>query len=303
LHINLNRHKYHHSPYHHHSYPYWNVYDYGYYAPAYHGGYYASATYIGGYPVSYPYSSPVYNTYETNNYYDDAAYGTPYTGTSYDGTAYDGTAYDGSAYDNRGTGYPTDDGSYTTQSPGQLSHIDMGMRAFQIGDYGLARREFVRAMLAVPDDPELVMLYGYAHFATGDYLVASLAIRRALRDDPTLIDQPVDILRLYGDPDDFEKHLAELDGHLGRDALDMDARFLAGFVRYAGGRPEAAVEFFARGAAESPDDLLWLIMRDTATRAETVRSAAERAGETGIIPDERTPESGNEQETPEPDSF
>ncbi len=169
------------------------------------------------------------------------------------------------------------------------SHYELGMQAFANGEYDLARREFVRAMLAMPNDPELMMLYGYAHFATGDYMVAALSIRQALTADPTLIDQPVDIYQMYKNPDDLKQQLAKLDEHLAKDKEDADGWFLAGFIRYASGEPEQAKQIFSQQAEEHGKDLLTMLMRDAAIRAVTLQQAMQR--ESASQPVEEAPSS------------
>lgn len=162
-------------------------------------------------------------------------------------------------------------------APAVEPHDQLGLQAFNQGDYELARREFVRAILATPDAPELTMLYGYAHFATGDYMIAAMAIRRATEADATLIESPIDVAALYGDRSDFQAQLAKLDAHVAANPADLDAKYLAGFVRYASGDPNGAGAIFAECMAANPDDSAYFIMRDAALRASVAQQAAERA--------------------------
>jgi Flp pilus assembly protein TadD len=238
----------------------------------------------------------VYGSYNTYNYYD----------SDYDvGARGMAAPYASSTTNNYWVTQPVSGaalGAATSRADGSVytySHRRAGLQAFFNGDYDLARREFVRALLAEPDDPELVMLYGFAHFATGDYLVATLALRRALGDDPTLIDRPVDIYRLYGKPDDLAAHVDSLDRHLAADPADQDARFLAGFVRYAAGQADEAVAVFARLATEAPDDLLSFIMRDAALRAEVLQRASERADTDAATPESSPTSPARNESVPE----
>ena len=239
------------------------------------------------------YTTPVTNVYEyeTNNYYgaDNTPvydYSDNYT-QSYDSGYYDSGSDSGYTgflstpvpvntdyYDS--VGYETSEES-TPATTVPFSSRQCAETAFFNGDYDLARRQYVRAVLAMPEDAELLMLYGYAHFATGDYMVASLSIRRALLADPTLIDTPVDIYRIYGNPADLSAHMDQLDHYLVTDETDADARFLAGFVRHASGQTSEAIVVFSQCMKESPDDFLLVIMRDAAIRARTLQEAAERA--------------------------
>jgi len=158
-----------------------------------------------------------------------------------------------------------------------VSPVQEGLDAFARGDFEAARRAFVRAILTEPDEAQLIMLYGYAHFATGDYLVSAMAIRRATEMDATLIDQPIDLAALYRDPAVFQSHLGQLDAHLAAEPKDIDARYLAGFARFASGDPNGAGALFAECMAAAPDDTTYFILRDAALRASVAQQAAERA--------------------------
>ncbi|HRX85611.1 MAG TPA: hypothetical protein P5572_11390 [Phycisphaerae bacterium] len=224
-------------------------------------------TYSWGYPYSTGYGLwddadiNYDSTYVTNNYYD-----TDY----YDGT----TSQSGiTAYPQSTTSVP----AATPQAPQAQDHDRLGLQAFAQGDYDLARREFVRAILATPESPELIMLYGYAHFATGDYLIASMAIRRATEADPTLIESPIDLAGLYGNPADYQQHLAKLDAYVAANPTDLDAKYVSGFARYASGDPNGAGAIFAECMTAAPDDSTYFIMRDAALRASVAQQGAERA--------------------------
>jgi hypothetical protein len=243
-----------------------------FYYPALWPAYFGSTTYV------YEYPTYVKSQYPIESYYGDGGY---YA----DGSNFAGTQL-----------VEPDE----TIAPVENTHVDQAIAAFQRGEFDLARRELIRAMIAYPDDPELLMLYGYAHFATGDYLVASLAIRRALNADPTLIDSPVDIYRLYPDADVLRKQIDALDEHLAEKPNDGDAQFLAGFVRYAAGLPDQAADIFAARVQQAPDDVLALLMRDAAIRGSALQRAAAPEAET-----EPTPESqpnAPAENVPEPGS-
>jgi tetratricopeptide (TPR) repeat protein len=155
------------------------------------------------------------------------------------------------------------------------SYRTIAIQAFARGDFETARREFIRAVVAEPEDAELLMMYGYAHFATGDYLVAALSIRRAIEDDPSLLGGPVDIMALYNhDLTAFDRHVARLDEHLQADYEDAEGRFLAGFVRYAAGRTAESMGFFADCVARNPNDVMSLQLRDAAMQASRQSTSA-----------------------------
>jgi len=145
---------------------------------------------------------------------------------------------------------------------------ERGERFFLEGRFDDARQTFVLAMLDAPDDAELLVLYAYSQFATGEYRLAASTLDRALRLDPTLIDSPVDVLRLYGDVDQFGSHVDQLDDYLSRLPNDYDSQLLAGYVRYAAGAPDAAIPFFSTVAGARSDAIVAMLLRDAAIRAQ-----------------------------------
>ncbi len=157
------------------------------------------------------------------------------------------------------------------------SQRQVGEGAFFAGDYSLARRQFVRALLATPDDAEVLMLYGYSHFATGDYLVAALSVRRALEADPTLIEYPIDVCLLYGNQGDLAKHFSMLEEHLRKDDESNDVWFLHAYMRLAAGQAERAIGGFGKCMERVPRDMMAVLLRDAALRARTLQRASERA--------------------------
>lgn len=165
-------------------------------------------------------------------------------------------------------------------------HRELGERYFAEGRYDDARRAFVQAMLESPDDAELLVLYAYAHFAGGDYRMASSSLERALRLDPTLIDSPVDLVRLYREGAVLLHHMRRLDDHLSRLPNDYDAQVLAGYVRYAAGRPDDAEAYFASVANAQSDAIIAVLLRDAAVRAQRLLQqdgSIDNPDSTGVI--------------------
>ena len=137
---------------------------------------FAPAFYGFDYPVYSAPGAPVYVDVDNYNYVDPNAYGT-------------GTTNYYNADPNALGVVPSAPSSQATT----LSHRELAEAAFYRGEYDLARRELIRALLANPDDAELEMFYAYAHFATADYATGSTALRRALQSDPSLVNLPLDI--------------------------------------------------------------------------------------------------------------
>jgi len=176
--------------------------------------------------------------------------------------------------------------------------VELGVTAFGQGRFEDARRALVSALLAAPEDPELIMLYAYAHFATGDYLISALSLKQAMELDDTLIAKPIDLYGLYGDPSQFEAHLAKLDDYIEAHPEDADARFVAGYARYAAGDPVSAKVYFDSVDNDGAGTINQRMLEAASRAIEMISQGASGAGTTqpssssekGVIISEPTPE-------------
>ncbi len=155
------------------------------------------------------------------------------------------------------------------------SHRELAEAAFMRGEYDLARREAIQAMLVVGDDAELEMFYAFTHFATLDFVTASQALRRALGADPSMITQPLDIAAYYSNATDFENQFLRLERTIAANPYDPEFLFLAGYVQYAAGNADLAHEILKRAASRAPNDIQILSMRDAALRAANILAASQ----------------------------
>ncbi len=122
-----------------------------------------------------------------------------------------------------------------------LEYLALGDRAFVEGRYGDAVRFYAKAIEFEPRDGVLYLVLSDALFATGDYHYGAFALRRGLDLEPDLADV-VDKRRYYGDPSDFERHLAQLEAYLEDHFLDDDARLLLAANYLFSAAPAKAVE-------------------------------------------------------------
>lgn len=248
-------------------------YYYGGFCRPYTTGYYTP--YVGFYdywPVGgYNYGYWPSDSYVENNYYYD-------NDDSYASDGYvDSSASTGS------TSVPTVPGVNSAPARVHELYRERGERFFLEGRFDDARQTFVLAMLDAPDDAELLILYAYSQFATGEYRLAASTLDRALRLDPTLIDSPVDVLRLYGNADEFGVHVDRLDSYLSRLSNDYDSQVLAGYVRYAAGAPDAAIPFFSTVAGARSNAIVAVLLRDAAIRAQRLMEQEGASGKTSGV--------------------
>jgi tetratricopeptide (TPR) repeat protein len=147
------------------------------------------------------------------------------------------------------------------------TYLELGEQVFAEGRYTEARRFFVRALMALAEDPYAQLDYGLVHFASGDYAVAADAFRRALNGEPDLFDRPPDVSTAYGVEGDFEAHLGALESYLAKHPDDSDARFVLGFVLFSIGDGREALPNLSRVLHQDPKDTVAYVLRDAVLRA------------------------------------
>lgn len=128
-------------------------------------------------------------------------------------------------------------------APRQADHgLAAGKRYFKEGRYDLAVDALLQAVLAAPQDGVPKLYFGLAHFAVGDFGYAVYAIRRGMDRVPDWGKEDMDLRYLYGEPADFDQHLAVLTAHVQRSPADGDAHFLLGYMLYFTGQYQLAIK-------------------------------------------------------------
>lgn len=246
-------HHYDYGHYYHHYSPFYTHYDYGHHYPRY--GYSYSSVYY-QHPV-------VYRFYNTQTIYVD-------DGNDRD-VRYTDSFYDNNVDNSTLMGPPAPRTGVTDRRPGvsntsndyavikdQLNGhpVKQGSIAYARGDYEEAGKFFVQAMLSDERDGYAKLLYSMTSFATGDYDVAAVALRRALLTTDLLIDRPLDIRTLYQDLHQFDVQIDRLKHYVTKHPKDRESRFLLGYINYATGRQKPAVAIFGTLSLENHDDIL-----------------------------------------------
>ncbi|RME39236.1 MAG: hypothetical protein D6788_05900, partial [Planctomycetota bacterium] len=246
-----------------------------------HLGYYYSHYYPAFYPYyDYVYSYPVWYGYTyTSVYYPEPYVYRPCDTTVYiyeEGPPEPGEVDDRDAsavappvpYDVPPSEPPKDDpNAYRPlTAPDETTDVGRGNAAFLAGRYEDARREYIRAVMIDERDGHAKLLYAYANFATGDFEVAATALRRALLTTPSLMDYPVDLRVLYGNPEDLDVHLAELTAYVNARPADRAVAVLLAYIHYAIGHPAEALRILNPMAEGLPQDSLIALLRDAIVR-------------------------------------
>ena len=273
-----------------------DYYDPGCYSSYYSNPYYGVTSWTSpGTTVYHGWRTPTHRSYDYgtvytgNTFYVDSSDAYEPTGGTGGSAQYTGTIYNGGGdgtveiFDSSGTsrtGQPVSVNGMVSGDPlpsDRMSFARQGSEAFYMGRYDEARRLYIRAVLSDDRNGVTVLLYAFANFATGDYEVASDALRRAIALDPSLIESPVDVRSLYGSSDSFESDLDELVHYLQIRLHDRDALFLLAYLYYCTEQPEESLPIFTHMVEEDANDVLASLLRDAALivmqPVETVEAA------------------------------
>jgi hypothetical protein len=119
-----------------------------------------------------------------------------------------------------------------------------GVQLFYEGKYNEAAATFLRVTLADRHNIDATLAYAVARFATGDYQISALAVRRGIRRMPEVVNSGFDVRDRYGNPDDFEKHLSRLERFVVENPELEEGWTVLGFIRHFSGQRELAAETF-----------------------------------------------------------
>ena len=129
-----------------------------------------------------------------------------------------------------------------------------GTEAFAQGRYNEASLLFMRVAMGDPANVDGVLAYAVARFATGDYGVSALAIRRGIQRFPEVVNSGFDLRDRYGKMEDFDQHLAALEQFVRENPDNIDGWVVLGLVRHFTGQRELARRTFELVKRQSPED-------------------------------------------------
>jgi len=130
-----------------------------------------------------------------------------------------------------------------------------GMKAFGEGTYERAAELFLKVAMEDPENVDATLAYAVARFATGDYHISAIAIRRGVRTFPEVVNSAFDIRDRYGKIDDFDSHLKRLEEYVRQNPQEVDGWLVLGFVRHFMQDREMAGRTFEILKRRSPEDV------------------------------------------------
>ncbi len=159
-----------------------------------------------------------------------------------------------------------------------LVPLQQGDQAFRAGQYGEARRHYIRAQIEYTYFGEALLAYAITHFAEQEFGLAALTMRRALAHSPDLIHNPIDLVRFYGDGAKLDAHHELLQNYLVQNPAYTDGWLLLAYVRFAQGDPSGALSALDRVLAIGPAETVGQLLRDAVIAVLDAGPAPEQSG-------------------------
>jgi len=131
-----------------------------------------------------------------------------------------------------------------------------GLYEFRVGRYRKAANYFLAAAELNHGDAASRLHAAHALFAVGDYRAAVVVLRRAFQLQPKIVALTYDIEDAYGDDDNFEDHLEELEDAAKDNRRDVSLWVLLGYVRAYSDDRDDAYEALAHAMRLDPRDEL-----------------------------------------------
>jgi predicted Zn-dependent protease len=125
--------------------------------------------------------------------------------------------------------------------------VTFGDRLFRAGNTKKAEERFSQAVRANPYAAAPRLRLAQIAFVRGEYAEASNRLREAETAQPGwLATTTLDIQSIYGEPGDFNRHIAQLESHLHAHPEDRDAWLVLGGQWFLSGRTARAADIFLR---------------------------------------------------------
>ncbi len=130
-----------------------------------------------------------------------------------------------------------------------------GAAFFSIGDYDSARKRFKQALILEPFDSYAKLGLGHSAFASGNYQLASFALRRAVTESSETLQEQGNPQDYYSDHFFFEVQYRSLEQALEDDPQDSSLHFLVGYYAFFSEDYQKSAQALEKLLRLNPDDL------------------------------------------------
>ncbi len=138
------------------------------------------------------------------------------------------------------------------QAPDQGVYYDLGVFAYEAGDYEEALTHFERALEARPKDPYVHHFLGKTCMALGRDDEAKSHLETASGIDPEIPELQYDMGMLYAEMEDYERAAETFNGIVASEPGNVRARYQAGINQFRSERFRQAVDHFIVAGENSP---------------------------------------------------
>ena len=139
----------------------------------------------------------------------------------------------------------------TEDISGRAFH-DLGVFAYEDGDYEGAEKNFLKALAYEPENAVYVHYLGKIYFKTNRFQEAETAFRKAVELDPNLPDLKYDLAYLHYKKEDYENASRLFIEVTREDPKNILAHYFAGISLHKLHRFSEAVDYFNIAAERSP---------------------------------------------------
>ena len=113
---------------------------------------------------------------------------------------------------------------------------------------------FLQVTMQDPENADAALAYAVARFATGDYAISAVAIRRGVRKFGEVVNTGFDIRERYTNKEDFDRHFQTLINFVSQRPDNADGLMVLGFAEHFTGQRDRAMETFNDIKRRFPSD-------------------------------------------------
>ena len=259
-------------PYYHRKYVfislggYWPI-DYSYRRYYWYG--YHPYYWYGYYPIAREVEGDTYNYY-TYNYYDTDGVATTGVATTGD---YGQSGIDENTFADVRERLAQQAAEEPAAQTLADTYFDDGVKAFEIGGYGVAAEKFAKAMELAPDDMILPFAYSQALLAEGKYIAAAEVLRGALLKVTPEKEGIFYPRGLYPDEETLFAQIDRLTEQADLDKTNADLQLLSGYHLLGVGETEEAIESLQQARLDSVNNKAAEVLLNLAEKLKTEGSS------------------------------